>query len=133
MRRAITLLLAFMFVAVAACGDDDAGSPDPASLGSCDSIADASIGLLQDTLDYVDSLSAEELATMGSAEETPAALAAIEAQGTALEARATTLGCTGEQMDSLMAARVDRLSSDSVFGQFLIESVRSGEGGYFGG
>jgi hypothetical protein len=134
MRRTPTiLLLSFMLFAMAACGDDDAGSANPASLNSCDSIADASIGLFQDTLDIIDSMSAEDLAAMGQSSETPPALADIETRGTALEARATALGCTEEQMSSLMTARVDQLSSDTVFGQFLIESVRSGDAGVFGG
>jgi hypothetical protein len=134
MRRTPTILLAtLVVVAVAACGDDSGGSADPASLNSCESLADASIDLLQDTLDVVDSMSAEELAAMGSSEETPPELATIETRGTALEARAEDLGCTEEQMSSLMTARVDELSSDTVFGQFLIESIRAGEGGFFEG
>lgn len=130
MRRTSAPLLAALLFVVAACGDDG-GSVDPASLNSCDSLADAGITLLQDTLDLVDSLSAEELAALGESEDTPAAFTEIETRGDALTARADTLGCTDEEMNSLMAARVDRLSSDTVFGQFLIESVRSGDGGFF--
>jgi len=134
MRRTPTLLLAALLaVAVAACGDDSGGSADPASLNSCETLADASIDLLQDTLDIIDSMSAEELAAMGASEETPSELVAIETRGTALEDRADELGCTEEQMSALMTARVDDLSSDSVFGQFLIESIRAGEGGFFEG
>jgi len=133
MRRTPTILLAtLMVVAVAACGDDSGGS-DPASLTSCESIADAGIDLLQDTIDIIDAMSAEELAAMGNSEETPPELVSIETRGTALEARAADLGCTDEQLSSLMTARVDDLSSDTVFGQFLIESIRSGEGGFFEG
>ncbi|MBI5158233.1 MAG: hypothetical protein HZA58_09550 [Acidimicrobiia bacterium] len=133
MRRAPTVLLAtLLVVALAACGDDG-GSADPASVNSCESLADASIALLQDTLDIIDSMSAEELAAMGNSEETPPALASIESRGTALEDRAEELGCTEEQMSALMTARVDDLSSDTVFGQFLIESIRAGEGGFFEG
>lgn len=132
-RTASVLLATLLLVAVAACGDDDGGSANPASLDSCASLADASIALLQDTLDIIDSMSVEELAAMGSSEETPPELAAIEARGTALEERAENLGCTEEQMSSLMIARADELDSDSVFGQFLIESIRSGEGSFFEG
>lgn len=133
MRRTPTfLLLLFMLFAVAACGDDDA-SADPASLSSCDAVADASIDLLQETLDVIDSLSAEELVALGESDEPPAALADVETRGNALEERATTLGCTDEQMTSLMIARVDQLDSESIFGQFLIESIRNGDGGFFEG
>jgi TolA-binding protein len=132
-RTPTVLLAALLLVAMSACGDDSGGSADPASLSSCESLADASIDLLQDTLDIIDSMSAEDLAAMGTSEDTPPELAAIETRGTALEERAEDLGCTEEQMSALMTARVDDLSSDSVFGQFLIESIRSGEGGFFEG
>jgi hypothetical protein len=45
--------------------------------------------------------------------------------------RAGVIGCQDEQMASLLAARADDLSSDSVFGQFLIESIRAGAGSSF--
>ena len=127
MRRASAPLLVALVFVVAACGDDAA---DPASLNSCGALADAGITLLQDTLDLIDSMSAEELAALNESADTPAVFTEFETRGDALTARAGAIGCTDEEMNSLMAARVDRLSSDSIFGQFLIESVRSGEGGF---
>lgn len=132
MRRLPALAVALL-LALAACGDDDGGAPaDPAALTSCEQVADASIALMQDAIDIIDSLSTEELAEFGTSEETPEVFRDVEAQGTALENRAEAIGCTEEQMNSLLAARVDDLSSDTTFGQFIIESVRSGEGGFFG-
>ena len=129
MRRTSALLPTALIFVFHACGDDAASNP--ATLNSCDSLSDAGITLLQHTPAIIDSLSAEELATLGSTEDTPAAFTEIETRGDALTARADAIGCTDAEMTSLMTARVDRLSSDTVFGEFLIESVRTGDGGFF--
>lgn len=128
MRRPAVLVIVALSLAVAACGDDNVGSQDPATLGSCEQVADAMIGVLDQTLEVVDSMTAEELAELGASEEPPAALVDVQTRGEALVERAGVIGCQDEQMASLLAARADDLSSDSVFGQFLIESIRAGAG-----
>ena len=130
MRRMIgmTLVLA---IAAAACGGDDAA--DPASLDSCEAVADASIVVLQDTLDIMDNLSIEELAALGGSDETPDQFKEIEAQGAAFEARAGELGCTEEEMSALLADRATGLSAESQFGQLILEGLKAGESGFFGG
>lgn len=130
MRRPAVLVIVALSLAVAACGDD-AGSQDPATLGSCEQVADAMIGVLGQTLEVVDSMTAEELAELGASEKPPAALVDAQTRGEALVERAGVIGCQDEQMASLLAARADDLSSDSVFGQFLIESIRAGAGSSF--
>lgn len=128
MKGLAVALLAVGLVA-AACGDDDA--VDVASADSCEGLAVAGIALLQDTIDIIDNMDAAALAALGEAEETPPELAALEARGDELTDRADALGCSDEQMAALMAERVGDLSSDSVFGQFILEGVRAGEGGFF--
>jgi hypothetical protein len=118
---------------VAACGGGGGTPSDPAAITDCGTLADAGIDLLDQTIDLIDSLDAADLAALASEEDAPPEFAALEQKGTALEDRAADLGCSPEEMSRLMADRVGNLSSDTVFGQFLIESVRSGEGGFFGG
>ncbi len=130
MKKLVVALLSLALV-VAACGDDDAA--EPASLDSCDALAVAGIAMLQDTIDLVDELSVEELAAFGETVETPAGFDALQARGDELSARATEIGCSDEEMADLVAARSDDLSADSVFGQFILDGVRGGDGtGFFG-
>ncbi len=128
MTRLAAALLALALVA-AACGDD--GVADVGSLDSCEGLAAAGITLLQETIDLIDSLDPAALATLGESDTTPPEFAELEARGDELTARADDIGCSDEEMASLMAERVGSLSSDSVFGQFILEGVRAGEGGFF--
>lgn len=128
MTRLAAALLALAIVA-AACGDD--GAADAGSLDSCEGLAAAGIALLQDTIDVIDDLDPAELATLGESDTTPPAFAALEARGDELTARADEIGCSDEEMASLMAERAAGLSSDSIFGQFILEGVKAGEGGFF--
>lgn len=131
MRRPAAVVALSVLLVVPACSSGDSAPADPASIDSCTGIAEAGIDLVQDTLDVIDSLSAEELAALGSSETPPPALAAIEATGEELQARADVLGCTPEQLAGMMSEMAGDLNSDTVFGQFLIESIRQGDAGFF--
>lgn len=126
MKKLLGLLLVLAMVA-AACGDDD----DAAAADSCEGIADAAIDLLQEVIDELGDMSAEELAALDS-EETPDAFADLESQGQALEGRATELGCTDEELGQLVASRIDDLdvAGDNIIGQFIVEGLRSGDGDF---
>lgn len=130
MKRFATAVLCLSLMA-AACGDDDAA--DPASLDSCQGLAGAGVSLLQDTIDLIDGLDAAALASFGEGTDVPPEFRAIQTRGDELTARATEIGCSDEEMASLMSARAGDLSADSVFGQFILEGVRAGEGGDFFG
>jgi len=116
-------------LAVAACGDDDA--TDPAAVDSCEGLAGAGVDLLQDTIDIIDGLDNDALAAFGEGTDVPPEFEEIEARGEELNARADELGCSDEEMQALLADRIGDLSSDSVFGQFILEGIRSGESGFF--
>jgi hypothetical protein len=126
MKKMLGLLLVLAMVAAACGDDDDAGSAD-----NCEGVADAAIDLLQETIDALGDLSAEELASLDS-EEPPEAFADLEAEGEALEARATELGCSDEEMGRFVADRIDDLdvAADNIIGQFILEGLRSGEGDF---
>lgn len=127
MRRVLGFLLVLMLVA-AACGDDDgADFSDPASLDTCEAVADASADLLQETIDIMDSMTAEELAALGESEDTPEAFQEVETQGMALEARAAEIGCSEEEFASLVAERAADLTAESPLGQLILEGIKSGE------
>ena len=125
---AVALTLALV---VAACGDDDAASP--ADLDSCEGLALAGLDMLQDTIDLIDGFDAEALAALSEGTEPPPEFAALQVRGDELTARADVVGCSDEEMAALLADSVDDLSADSVFGQFILESVRGGESGDFFG
>ncbi len=130
MKRLVAFLLSLTLV-VAACGDDAAA--DPSDLNSCEGLAGAGLSMLQETIDLIDGLDAAALAEFADPESEPSPeFAALEERGNELTARADEIGCSDEEMTALLVARVDELSADSVFGQFILESVRTGDGDFFG-
>jgi hypothetical protein len=132
MKKLFGLLLVLALTA-AACGDDDGGGSydDPASIGDCDGLLDAGFDLLQDTLDATGDLGPEALAS----DEPPPIFVELEATGEALEARAQELGCSPADLDAGIVARVGDLDvdDDNIIGQFILEGIRSGSGGFFDG
>ncbi len=132
MKKLIGLLLV-LALAVAACGGDDGGADykNPESIGTCDELLDAGIDMLQDFLDDVAEL---DLAALAS-DEPPAELAELETNGEALEARAAQLNCSTAELDAGIAQRVDdlKVDSDNVIGQFILQGIQSGSGGFFEG
>jgi len=130
MRRIILPTVLALALLAASCGDDGE-MVDPASLGTCEEVADATIDVLQQTIDIVDGLSAEDPASSDDAGEATDEFRAIEEAGMALEARALDLGCTDEQMSALMRERADLLSAESSIVQLVIEGLREGGEGFF--
>jgi hypothetical protein len=111
--------------ALAACGGGD-GPVEPESLGSCAEVADAAVGVIQDSIDALD---AAESGAEPDAEE----IAVLEDLGNRLEDRARDLGCADDEMTALMIERADLLEADSVMGQAIIEGLRAGDGGFYQG
>jgi hypothetical protein len=124
MRRTIIVLL--VTLVTAACGGAE-GRPDPASLETCDEVAEAVIGVIQESIDAVDT-AADNLT-----EPDPAAAADLEDAGTALQERAAALSCSEERMSQAIISLADRLEARSVYGQLIIEGIKAGEGSFPGG
>ena len=110
-------------VAAAACFGES-GPADPEAIGTCEGLADAGLVLLQDTIDSIEDLEAEELSELDGAEDTPQRFREFEVRGDALDARAEQLGCSSQVRRALLAERVDQLEASSPQGQAIIESVR---------
>lgn len=117
--RKFLVLLAVLGLLAGACGGDSGGD-------SCESVADEAVELIQEVIDEVDDLSLEEI---GAMTEEPEAFSKMEAQGSALEAKATELGCSDETMNDLLQARTGDLKADGAFGQLLVEGFQ--EEGFF--
>ena len=102
-----------------ACGGDSAG-------GSCESVADDAIDVIQDVIDEMDTLTLEEL---GAMEEEPQALADMEARAEDLQDEANELGCSDATMEGLLEDRVGNLTAEGFFGELLVEELEGG--GFF--
>ncbi|MFQ5948664.1 MAG: hypothetical protein ACE5KX_07380 [Acidimicrobiia bacterium] len=125
--RRVSVLVAAGALILAACGGGDGGAKDPASIENCDELAEARFDLLQESIDAIDDLSPEQLASLGLEEEVPQVFANIEVRGEELEARAETLGCSEEQLTQYIVDNADRLEAKSDFGKLFVESIRGGQ------
>ena len=116
--RKISVLLAALGLVAAACGGD--------SGGSCESVADDAIQVIQEVINEMDSLSLEELASL---EEEPEVLTNMQVRADELQDEANELGCSDATMEELLNARVGDLEADGMFGELLVDEMQSG--GFF--
>ncbi|MDJ0923048.1 MAG: hypothetical protein QNJ77_00690 [Acidimicrobiia bacterium] len=116
--RKLFILLAALGLVAAACGGDSAGS--------CESVADDAIQVIQEVIDELDSLTLEEL---GNLDEEPEVIQNMEKRADELQAQANELGCSDSEMEELLNARVGNLEADGMFGGLLVEELESG--GFF--
>jgi len=123
MKKLTVLLLSLAMVAVA-CGDDDAS--DPASIGTCEGLADATIDLTQDVIDSLGALTPAELGAVSQGELTPE-FEEIATRGEVIGTRAQELECT--TINDLVTERADQLTAEptNVIGLLVIEGVEAGE------
>lgn len=119
MRRILPAVLAV--VIASGCGGGDS---DPASLDDCESVAQAAVAVIQQTIDVLE-------VAAGGTEPDPEAVAEIEAAGSALEARAEEIGCTEAEIAGLMAGLAGSLEAETALGQQIIEGLRTGSSGFF--
>lgn len=117
--RKFFILIAALGLVAAACGGDDAG-------GSCESVADDAIQVIQDVIDELDSLTLDELAAM---DDEPEAIADMERRADELQDKANDLGCSDSTMEELLNARVGDLKAEGMFGELLVSELEGG--GFF--
>ena len=117
--RKYFILMAALGLVAAACGGDSGG-------GSCESVADDAIDVIQEVIDEMDALSLEEIASM---EEEPQALQDMERRAEELQDQANDLGCTDAEMETLLNARAGDLTANGMFGELLVDELQSG--GFF--
>lgn len=77
---------------------------------SCADVADDFVGALQDVLDQAAEMSPADLQTPDG--QLPAFVGDVETEGERLEEEAISLGCTDEQMQTLVAERIDSLEAE---------------------
>ncbi|MCB2224209.1 MAG: hypothetical protein KQH83_08550 [Actinobacteria bacterium] len=126
---ALTLALGLL---VAACGGDDAAS-DPASIDTCEGIADATIATMQEVIDLIGDMDAADLAALGEpGAEMPESFAGAMATGEELAARGTELECAN--LGDLLMERADQLevAPDNVIGAFVKQGLMDGSEDVFG-
>ncbi len=121
MKKIIGLLLVLALVAVACGDDDDAGA---GALDTCEGIADAGIAMIQDVIDEIDDMTLEEQIALGGEEE-PEVFTEMERRGEELELAADEIGCSDDEMASLVVDRLGDLTSDSDFGTLVLEAVKT--------
>ena len=123
MKKLTAFVLAFSLL-VAACGGDDA--TDPASIDSCEGVADATIDLMQDVIDIIGGLDAAALGEMMAGEQ-PEAFDALEETAGVIGQKGDELSCTN--LGELLAERADQLNvgDDNAIGQLIVEGIIEGD------
>lgn len=124
MKRTAAIVLAGSLV-LAACGEgDDAGSAE-----SCDDLARAGLSLIQDVLDELDGMSLEDLIALGEVE--PEAFQTLEAEGEALDTKATELGCEDAELSTYVANNVDELNADGPVSELILGQIKADPSAFF--
>lgn len=103
---------------------------DVAAMNSCDEIADGAIVMFQAFIDIIDALEMEQLQQITGDEDI---FLQAEDIGLQMEDRAAGLGCSDEEVETLILARTDQLTATSVFGQMIIDGIMEEGGLDFGG
>lgn len=109
MRKLLVLVAAFGLVATG-CGGDSAGS--------CADVADDAIALFQEFLDEASSMTEEDFISGGEA-----IFEDFEAKGEKIDEQINDLGCTEEEMSSLMADRAGSLDAGGPLGELLLSEI----------
>ena len=122
MKRISALLVVVGLVAVA-CGDDDAAG----SLDTCEGIADATIVLIQDVIDELESMSPSDVGALTQGSGDFPAFTAFEERGAELGTAGQDLGC--DTIDALVQERADRLEADPAngFTQLIVQGTKDGQ------
>jgi len=95
--------------------------------GGCDAIADEGLVLLQEFIDEVDGMTAEELA---GAVRDDSFLGDLETRADELDAQAGSAGCSEEDMARLLSERASTLSAETELGQTYVDLIIQDE--FFG-
>jgi predicted small secreted protein len=109
--RRLVIAVAVLGTVLAGCGGNTA---------VCNDIADEGFELLQDFVDEVDAMDAEELS---QAVNEDSFMSGIEARASALDERAAAADCTEEEMADLLAERSEDLVADTDFGQTIVDLI----------
>lgn len=116
--RKFYVILASVALLAGACG----GGDDAADSNSCEGLADQAIALVQQVVDEIDGMSAQEISDSGGD------FASLDtmAEGMAdLEAKAGEIGCSDSDMEQLVLDRVGNLTASSEFGKMMITQFES--------
>jgi hypothetical protein len=112
--RRVLAAIGIVAVALAGCAT---GASDEA----CAVYADEGIELIQEFIDEVDMMSAEEIA---AASGDPAFVTDLEERADAIDEEAAAEGCSEDQMTTLLGARAEDLTATSAFGQTIVDLVQ---------
>lgn len=108
MRRRGLLAAVALAMAVGACGGADAAE--------CDAVVEEAVDQLQLLLDEVDQMTLEQLSAIDDS-----FTADLETKIEELRVRKDDAKCSDEDLETLFADKIQRLSSESDFGQLFID------------
>jgi len=116
--RKLYIVLAALALVAGACG----GGDDAAADNTCEGLADQAIALVQQVVDEIDGMSAQEISDSGG---DFASLDTLSTGMADLETKAGEIGCSDSEMQQLVVDRVGNLKATSEFGQMMISQFES--------
>lgn len=121
MSQRLIVIIAALTLVASAC------SSRPAT---CEEVADRTIELAQDLIDDVErefaDQSLDEIIEMMLAGEELPSVTRFEERAADLSERAVELGCTQDQLQADVVARVGRLEATTELGEFIIDAIQRG-------
>jgi hypothetical protein len=116
MRKLLVVIAVLSLVAVS-CGSGD-------SADSCEGVADDAVGIIQDMIDQFDSMTTDDMMAMASEGE-PEAVTEMTNKLDSLQQKAVALGCSDDQMTTLLADRAGNLKAETSIGQMMVDEIQS--------
>jgi hypothetical protein len=122
--RNTVMLAAVLGVLGTACTTASA-DPDPQTADTCEQLADSWIALDQDFLDELGDRSTEEYQQLFEGRRPDTLLTRYQGKFDQFQPRGDELGCSVEQMESLICDRKDRLEPGGPAGEAVIDRLEA--------
>lgn len=121
--RKYIVLLSVMILLLPACGGSENEPQDAGDAESCEDVADLTIDLMQNMLDEISGMSAAEFT---GGEQLPESFQQFQTDAEELRTRGEELGCSTEEMQTLIQERVDQLEAEGPAAEMVLERLRNG-------
>lgn len=123
MRKLLPLFLVFVLVFAACGGDDD--DDDVSSIEDADTCEEVGDVFVEDMQTLLDELSDTDISEF-TGDEQPQALTDFEANIDEISAKSDEIGCSDEEIQTILEDRIDDLEADGPVAEILLQGFQEG-------